>query len=182
MIRNAIGKEDFMGILALQRVNLKANISEEQRIKEGFVTVSHDEVLLEEMQSYLPQVIAVEGEKVIGYALSMVRELAFRIPVLIPMFQTIDTLSYQGNMLKDSHYYIMGQICIEEKFRGKGIFRELYQQHKKNNSNQYEYLITEVSTRNLRSLRAHQKLGFQNIYQYRDSTDEWNILLWDWNH
>jgi hypothetical protein len=30
-------------------------------------------------------------------------------------------------------------------------------------------------------MRAHQRLGFEIIERYRDATDEWALLRWDWS-
>ena len=40
--------------------------------------------------------------------------------------------------------------------------------------------MTEVSVRNPRSLRAHHRVGFEELDRYRDATDEWVLLTWNW--
>jgi len=32
-----------------------------------------------------------------------------------------------------------------------------------------------------RSLRAHERVGFEPIHRYRDGVDEWVIVAWDWS-
>jgi predicted GNAT family N-acyltransferase len=115
-----------------------------------------------------------------GYALSMTRELKVNIPVLIPLFERLDNLFYNGRAVKDLSYYVMGQICVDKAFRGQGVFRQLYASHKALLSGQYNYCITEVSTRNLRSMQAHYAIGFELLHRFSDTQDEWNIVLWDW--
>ena len=44
----------------------------------------------------------------------------------------------------------------------------------------FELLVTEISTRNQRSLRAHARVGFEPVHRYRDDVDEWEIVAWDW--
>ena len=58
----------------------------------------------------------------------------------------------------------------------------LYGHHKKLFEKAYDFVITEISTSNTRSLRAHEKIGFKIIYTYKDVLDEWNVVLWDWNY
>jgi L-amino acid N-acyltransferase YncA len=41
-------------------------------------------------------------------------------------------------------------------------------------------LVTEVSTKNQRSLKAHEKVGFKNVFTYEDGIDEWNVVIWNW--
>ena len=48
----------------------------------------------------------------------------------------------------------------------------------------FPYLITEISARNPRSVRAHEKVGFKVVHSYQvtdPKPEEWIIVLWDWN-
>jgi hypothetical protein len=56
----------------------------------------------------------------------------------------------------------------------------LYDKHKEVYSGQYDFLLTEISTRNIRSLIAHEKIGFETIHYHRDHMDEWAVVIWDW--
>src|SRR5690606_9982476 len=127
-----------------------------------------------------PQIIAVEDEKVVGYALVMLKEFGGMIPVLVPMFTMFEKLSLEGNPLNSYNYYVMGQICIADSHRGQGIFDKLYQKHKQVYSHKFELCLTEVSTSNRRSMKAHERVGFRTLHTFTDETDTWNILSWDW--
>jgi hypothetical protein len=164
----------------LQKINLPDNLSDETKLSQGFVTVRHDLTLLRNMSASAPQIIARHGEKVVGYALVMRPEIRFMVPVLVPMFELLDSLFYKGVMLTQSKYYVMGQICVDENYRGQGVFDGLYSKHKEVYSPEYDFCITEISTRNKRSMKAHSRVGFKTIHTFRDKTDEWNIVLWDW--
>lgn len=170
---------DWEGILALQQQNLKLESLSPEQKQDGFVTVLHTVSLLQEMAEHLGQVIAVDKGRVVGYALAMARAIEPKIPVLIPMFRMINQLSFEGQALQDANYYVMGQVCIEQAYRGQGIFGQLYAMHRQTFSQSFDYCLTEVSTSNGRSMRAHEKVGFQTIHSFTDPTDEWNILLWD---
>jgi len=41
----------------------------------------------------------------------------------------------------------------------------------------FDYIITEISTRNHRSIRAHEKVGFETIKEYESDGKEWKIVL-----
>ena len=43
-----------------------------------------------------------------------------------------------------------------------------------------DYLVTEIAEHNVRSCRAHEKVGFKNIKTYKHQKDNWNIVVWDW--
>ena len=176
----AESKKDLEQILELQRRNHIESLTFQEREKNGFVTVKHDLDLLTKMNHSAPQIIAKSGEEVIGYALVMFKSFSELIPVLTPMFDMFKKLAYNDKPLNNYKYYVMGQICIDEAFRGQGLFEKLYQKHKQVYSPGFDVCLTEVSTRNARSMKAHGKVGFQTIYTFKDNTDEWNILLWDW--
>ena len=54
----------------------------------------------------------------------------------------------------------MGQICIDKPWRGRGLFDQLYAAHRQHLSGRYDCCITEVATRNGRSMSAHLRVGF----------------------
>ncbi len=78
---------------------------------------------------------------------------------LMRMIDNLETLSFNGKPLSSFSFYIMGQVCIDKDYRGKGIFNILFQKHKKLYSNAYELLVTEISTKNYRSLKELKKLA-----------------------
>ena len=175
----AAGEQDLHQILALQQLNLPGNISREEALSHGFVTVEHDIGLLTEMYLSAPQIVAVHNGQVVGYALTMLPSFADRVPVLVPMFERINSLSWKGRKLSDWRYYTMGQVCVAKDYRGMGIFAGLYAGHRRFLSPQYEVVITEVATRNTRSIRAHEKVGFETleIYTVPDG-EEWALIGW----
>ncbi|GAB3167280.1 GNAT family N-acetyltransferase [Telluribacter humicola] len=171
--------EDLQQILDLQRKNLKANISEQTKREQGFVTVSHEWEQLQLMQSLTPQVVAKSEGKVVAYALAMLPQMGTLIPDLQPMFEIIDEVEWEGRYLRDCRYYVMGQICVDEAYRGQGLFDALYRKHSELYSADYELLVTEISTSNHRSQRAHERVGFRTIHTHVDHVDNWNIVAWD---
>ena len=175
-----INLSQIQQMLDLQRLNLPTNISKAEAIEQGFVTVRHDAQLLEEMNQKKPHVIALAGEEVVGYALVMTVDFKARIPVLVPMFDLIDTLSYENKPMSDYKYFTMGQVCIDKNYRGQGIFKGMYEKMKEQYSADYNFVITEVAARNKRSLRAHEKVGFKNLLQYSTKEEEWVLVIWDW--
>ncbi len=172
---------ELQQILDLQALNLPTNISQEESQSQGYVTVKHSLELLREMNSVAPQVIAVADNQVIGYALVMVQAFQDRIPVLIPMFERLAELNYQGHSMPHYQYYVMGQVCIAKAFRGQGVFDGMYQFHRQQFSEKYDFVVTQISTHNPRSLAAHRRVGFELLHAYVDpGVDDWEIVIWDW--
>jgi hypothetical protein len=165
-------------ILTLQRENHASSLSESQANINGFVTVTHSFQLLKDMNEVAPQVIAKDGEKVIGYALVMLRSFAEMIPVLQPMFDRLASIKYGKRCITEHSFYVMGQICIARSYRGSGVFDALYHKHQEIHRDSFDLCVTSVSTRNRRSMRAHERVGFQAVNTFRDATDEWSILVW----
>ena len=73
------------------------------------------------MQALVPQILAVDDPTLAGYALVMPRDWK-NIPVLVPMFELLDTLSYEGKAVSALHYYVMGQICVGKTIVVKVFF------------------------------------------------------------
>ena len=159
-------------ILDLQQRNLLKNISQEESTKEGFVTVEHTMDLLKAMNDVCGHIIAVEGNQVVGYALSMHPKFAEDIEVLRPMFQEIDTA-----LNDDINYMAMGQICVAKSHRGQGIFRKLYQTMKENLPEGFDTIVTEVDGKNKRSLAAHAAIGFETLTIYNSGEKQWHIII-----
>ena len=160
--------------------NLKANFSVEEQAQEGFVSWPYSLKLLEQMNGLAPSIIVKQEEDVVGYALvTLVEASAFHEDLKL-MLANISTVQYKGRSLAHYNFYLMGQVCIKKEFRGKGVFSLLYQEHKKVYSKDYELLVTEISAKNKRSLKAHEKLGFETIHKYKIDEDEWIVVAWNW--
>ena len=171
---------ELQQIIQLQQNNIAANITPTELQEQGFVTVVHTIEVLQQMHALQPGVIVKAGDIVVGYALVM--PLAFRgfVPELEPMFEKLQTLHYHNQPLGNYRFYIMGQICIAKQHRGKSVFDMLYQHHKILFEKDFDFVLTEIATRNHRSLRAHARIGFKQINTYTDATDEWSVVVWDW--
>lgn len=171
---------ELQEILQLQQQNLLSNISTDEMSQHGFLTVQHTFETLSYMQQLAPQIIIKDHNKVLAYALVMLQECRLLIPTLEPMYRVFDNLTINGRPLNSYHFYVMGQICIDKDYRGKGLFEGLYRHHRYLYSAQYDFILTEVSLRNQRSMRAHEKMGFKILHRHRDELDEWAIVYWDW--
>jgi len=172
--------DELKQIVQLSHKNLRANIPEEEHNSQGFITWNYSLDLLDQMNAQQPHIIVKDKDKVIGYALVALKSEVHFHPDLKTMIDQLELIMYNGKKLSEYRYYVMGQICIDHAYRGKGVFKILYQQHKKLFEKDYDFVITEISPSNIRSLRAHEKIGFKTIYTYKDALDTWNVVLWDW--
>lgn len=182
--------DDLRGILALQRQNLAQSVGAAEAAAQGFVTVSHTLESLGAMHALAPSIVARAAAQggapsapraVVGYALTMPLEARALVPILEPMFEKLAALSWRGRSLSTLRHYVMGQVCVAKPFRGQGVFDALYRGHEQAYRERFDLIVTEIATRNTRSLRAHERVGFEPISRHRDETDEWLIVGWGWS-
>jgi len=173
----ATTEEDLEGILALQVLNLPGRISAEEALEQGFLTVVHEVDILRDMNSPYPHTIAKAGDQVIGYTLSMTVDFKERIPVLISFFERIRLLEWDGQPLMAFRYILMGQVCVAKDYRGQGVFEGLYRKMQERMAPYFDLIVTEISERNARSLRAHEKVGFVEMTRFQAPDGErWVVV------
>jgi GNAT superfamily N-acetyltransferase len=174
--------DEVTQILDLQALYHVSNVSAAEAAEQGFVTLRHDPIVLRRMNEAAPSIIAKDGARVAGYALVMPRSFAADVPLLQPMFEMLDGLSWRGHNLRDhARWFVMGQICVARDYRGAGIFDGMYLKMKEVCRSDYDFVITEIAERNTRSLRAHARVGFQTLQIYPDEiTGEiWHTVVLD---
>ncbi|NII26891.1 GNAT family N-acetyltransferase [Pseudoflavitalea sp. X16] len=172
--------KDLEQILQLQRQNLKQFISQEEKNAQGFLTMQFNLPMLQQLHAIAPSIIIKQADEVVAYAMTVTLEGRQAYPDLEPMFVNFEKLQWQGKPLYDHRFYVMGQICVSKAHRAKGLVDMLYQHHKVVYSPHYDFIITEISTSNYRSLQAHKRVGFEIIHTYEDFMDNWNVVVWDW--
>src|SRR3954447_3779994 len=152
MIRTttARSRETLQQILDLQARNLAEHLSPAEAADQGFVTLRHDLPLLERLCGPYHHVVAMDGERLVGYALVMLKEFRSALPILEPMFEQMDRLTVGDRKLAEMSYFVMGQVCIEKEYRGKGVFPGLYEELKRKMSGELDLVVTEVASRNRR--------------------------------
>ena len=174
--------DEVRELLALQAKNLPAALTAEEMASQGFVTVRHEPSVLLRMNEAAPAVIAKAGGRVVGYVLMMPRSFAADVPILRPLFEMLDTLSWRGASLRiNPRWFVVGQICIADGYRGAGIFDRLYKTLAERYGDRFDFTVTEVAARNTRSLRAHARVGFHTLHIYPDATtgEKWHVIVLD---
>ena len=178
----AASYKDLKGIIELQKNNLPVNLTNDIILKEGFVTVVHDLAVLKKMNDIEQHVICKDGDKVVAYLLAMTAAVQHDIPILIPMFDSFQKISFHGKPVADHNYIVVGQVCVDKNYRGQGVLDKCYLFYRDHFINKYDFAITEIATRNTRSVKAHQRIGFDEIYRYTSvDGEEWSIVVWGWN-
>ncbi len=134
------------------------------------------------MNDAQPSVIVKDGDTVVGYCLAMLPQFRNDVPELKSLFDSIDEVVYGGQTLKDFAYIVMGQVCVGEGYRSMGFFDGMYQRLREELSAKFEMCVTDISTNNLRSMKAHARVGFVPVMDFEDKSlnEVWRIVVWDW--
>lgn len=180
VIQQVTTLEELKGLQQLQFDNLRRIIGEAEAMKEGFVTSEYTLSLLQNMHTQHPSIIAKEGEEVVGYIIVTTKSVYGAHEELDKLFDTVDTMEYKGQLLVNTNYILVGQLCVAKSHRGIGLVQAMYQYYQALHAAEYQYLITDLSQANKRSIKAHQKTGFETIGVIEQVGTGWDIILWDW--
>ena len=178
-IQLAKTSEELIEVLVLQQANLRKNISDEEATTQGFLMAEYDLAFLELLHKNSPGILAKVGEKVVGYSLVALPDTARHHPLLADLVENIERCKYDGKAV--TNYAIVAQLCVSKDYRGQNLVQKLYGAFRDHYANRYMYCVTDVAQANHRSLKAHQKRGFQVIDTLAYGGIGWNIVLWDWN-
>lgn len=172
---------DLLQIRELNQNNLKNNLSEEDRLEYGFLTLDYGIDLLKDVNKIQKSIVARDNDKIVGYAIVIDKTVYGLNKLFDDLIDRLSTITFNTKKLKNINYALVGQLCIKKEYRGLGVVKEIYKFYKKEYSKKYHYLITDIDERNKRSLSAHLKIGFQIIDNFYWGESNWNIILWNWN-
>ncbi|MEM6396575.1 MAG: GNAT family N-acetyltransferase [Bacteroidota bacterium] len=179
-IRLSRDKADMEQIVTLQAKNHKRTVDELLRNEQGFVSISHDTELLWAMHQLTPHVVADSDGEIVGYALSMEERFRHEIPDLEPTIKLIEKATYKSLSIAETPYLIMGQVCVAEQARGQKLVDRMYNFMRQTYHNRYRFFITEISLNNPRSIRVHERCGFEELFRHTDENDDWVTVILDW--
>ncbi|MCU0449797.1 MAG: GNAT family N-acetyltransferase [Bernardetiaceae bacterium] len=168
---------DVPQVLALQTANLKTQLTAEVQAQEGFLTFAYPPDFMEALQTAEPMVVAKHRDQVVAYCLPCPVAVAQQNHLLRPLVQLADQLSYQGRPVISYRFCVMGQVCVGAGYRGQGLFDGLYAAMRAQLAGRYDLIISEVASRNTRSLRAHLRNGWQVIHHY-EQDEAWEVVVW----
>lgn len=173
-------KEEISKIISLQNFTHFSNVSDNQKEKEGFVSVRTNIDQLNKLNKRVGVLVAVSGNKVIGYEMPLDLDIAREIILLDPFIERFLKIDYKGKKIKNYKWIIEGQINIQKEYKGMGIAEKLHKEFIKILKPKYELIVTEISDQNPRSLYVHtKKLGFKIIQTYSSNGRNWHILIQD---
>lgn len=173
-------ESELHGIQRLQSKNLRKYLSDAEAADQGFLIAEYSVDYLRQMNRHRPSVIAVDGDRVVGYVLTATQSIREGHPLLADLFRQIDQLRYNHEPLRDADYVVVGQVCVDKDYRGLGLVPQMYRRFRESLQDSYRYAVTDIARTHPRSLLAHSKVGFQVIHSINFDGLEWDVVLWDW--
>jgi len=174
---------DIPSIIKLQQANLSENLTEKEKQKEGFVSLTTTEQDLEKIIIDDNGIIIVDKENnhIGGYLFSITLDYAKNLNFFDPLIENIKNIKYKGKNLNEYKYCILAQTAIEKELRGKGILEKLYTKLKSELINKgYELAISEIAESNEKSLGVHiNKIGLKKLGVYNFDNKNWVVVALD---
>lgn len=92
---------EIQEIRDLQEINLKDNVSSENRLSDGFLTAKYELDFLKAMNDLTPAIIAKQNGVVVGYALATDQSLLTQHPLLNDLGTQINKIPFGGKLIGD---------------------------------------------------------------------------------
>lgn len=181
-VRNAQDKSELAQVHKLLQENLKQNLSYQERKQQGFITINYSLNSLIKLNKITPTIVATDGNKVIGYALSANRNCTGLDKFLDMIIAEVDRTFYNKNLLLESNYVMVGQLCVAKAYRRRGVSQKIYQEFKQEFHQTHPYCLTGVDVLNKGSIKSHKKCGFRVLKQLKccGLNSIGYLLIWDW--
>ncbi len=178
MIKTSQGSQaDIPGIVELQEKNLFRNLSQEE-LKKGFVTTPFTIDQLQELIGLSGVFIAKnEKEKVIAYAFAGNWKYFEQWEIFNYMVSRFPLMLFKGQEITTENSFQYGPICIDEKYRGRGIINQIFEEMRLELVKRYPISVTFINQVNVISKEAHtKKLGWEIIDEFEFNTNKYISL------
>jgi hypothetical protein len=180
MVQTRLGtKADITGILTLQEPNLVSNMTEAQKVN-GFVTTPLTVPMLERMIGERG-VFVGENEigQIVAYVIAGDWDFYRQWPIFDYMVSRFPTLNFQGREITVQNSFQYGPICIDHQYRGTGLMKTIFETMRLELVKRYPISITFINQTNIRSMKAHQKIGWELVDEFSFETGNFAGLGFD---
>ena len=160
---------DVPGVLKLQELNLVSNLTVAEKQK-GFVTTPFTNSQLAEIISLNGLYISKIDDEIIAYLFAGSWEYFSQWEIFNYMVSRFPILSFQDQPLTTSNSFQYGPVCIDVRYRGSGLFNQLFELMRIDYLKKYPISITFINKINQISVAAHtRKLGWKiiDIFQFK---------------
>ncbi|MCX7552082.1 GNAT family acetyltransferase [Xanthomarina sp. F2636L] len=184
MIKTRIGtKNDINGILSLQEKYLYKNLNNLER-KEGFVTTPFTINQIEEIIKVNGVFVAINKEnELVAYAFAGSWSYFEQWEIFNFMVSRFPKLSFHGNIITTENSFQYGPVCIDKKYRGKGLLNLIFEEMRMEFLKKYPISITFINKVNVISEKAHtKKLGWEIIDEFEFNNNAYIGLAFNMKH
>lgn len=152
--------------MRLNAENFIANLSVEER-RDGFLSAVFTIEQVAAMAGDLGVTIALDQGEVVGFVCAFRNDFDHGSPVVAKMIESYDRAMFEGKLLAQYETYAYGPVCIDRRYRRKGLLRGLYEAQKSDLAGQFEVGVALIARDNLHSMDAHVKgLGMTEVGEF----------------
>lgn len=164
-IRKAI-RTDIPGVMELQGNNLLSNVPENERAN-GFVTTPFTVAQIEECITQEGLFVAEIEKTIIAYAFAASWQYFAQWPIFTYMVSRFESIHFRNEEITTENSFQYGPICIDQNYRGSGLFQKLFELMRTSMSERYPIGVTFINKINTRSFEAHtKKLNLEVIDEF----------------
>lgn len=150
-------ESDLDGIVELQAAN--------QPDRGGMLSASSSRVSIAEKMREMPLIVARRDGRIVGFLMTGSRAMAAEVPIVDAMLAV-----YSG----ESDAYVYGPICVAAEERGTGLAQAMFAELRRLLPRREGILF--IRRDNVASLRAHQKMGMNEVGRFVFAGSEFSIL------
>jgi hypothetical protein len=170
---------DIEGVIALQSIYLVSNMTEEEKAF-GFVTTPFSIEQLEEVIRQEGLFLAKDNNKIIAYIFAASWDYFSQWTIFNHMTPLLPGLSFKDFNLTDTNTFQYGPICIDKKYRGKGLINPFFDFMRIHLLKKFPVSITFINKTNIPSQKAHiEKLKWTVVGDFQFNNNNYFILAYD---
>lgn len=170
---------DIEGILKLQDLYLVSNMTEEEKAS-GFVTTPFTVEQLQEVIRQEGLFIAKDDGKIIAYIFAASWQYFSQWTIFNHMTPMLSGLIFKDFKMNDRNTFQYGPICIDKKYRGKGLINPFFDFMRIQLLKRFPVGITFINKTNIPSQKAHiEKLKWSVIGDFQFNNNNYFILAYD---
>ncbi|MFK7770481.1 MAG: GNAT family acetyltransferase [Saprospiraceae bacterium] len=170
---------DIHQVMALQKENLFANLSESER-EDGYVTTPFTYAQIREIIGQKGLFVTEMKGEIAAYVFAGSWKYFSQWKMFKVMIASLPKLIFDGKRLNTQNTFQYGPICIHKKYRGNGILESIFEKMRLEMVKKYPISITFINKENKRSLFAHtQKLNWDIIDEFEFNNNTYLTLGFD---
>jgi hypothetical protein len=171
-----VQESDYEQLVALQEATLVSNLSDAEKA-DGFLSRTFTAEELKAMDTDLCIVVCENNGSVQGFLATGTLEYNGQFDLPSTMIARFNQVNYEDKLLSAWASFIAGPVAIDKSARGTGAFQGMYHELFRIIPEKYDLATTLISTVNTRSLRAHEKIGYESVDGFNWNNRDYIILV-----